>query len=334
MSQLKFAIDFDSSYTSIYKLGSGVVLSEPTVAAVLDNSDCEIKALGKEAYKLIGKTTKDMKIVFPVFEGEIVNEKVAIKMLSSFLNKVGFKNKLSSPSVIFGVPCGVTSDILAKYKKVATAVGLGKVYFAEKPMLSALGQRIALADSSARLVIDMGGGTTSVSALSLSGVIAGLSINYGSNKISADVIDYLSERFGVQIGLQTAEKLKNEIGSLDEGDGLSAIVSGRNVLTGEVKTMTVRAGDILLPIKAYFDRIAKLTQSIIKKLPPETASEIRRSGVYVSGKNSSVYGLERYFSDKLGFKVSIAKDGLYSVVLGGGIAIGDKEILKKVSIEY
>ena len=131
-----------------------------------------------------------------------------------------------------------------------------------------------------------------------------------------------------------AEKLKNEIGSLDEGDGLSAIVSGRNVLTGEVKTMTVRAGDILLPIKAYFDRIAKLTQSIIKKLPPETASEIRRSGVYVSGKNSSVYGLERYFSDKLGFKVSIAKDGLYSVVLGGGIAIGDKEILKKVSIEY
>ncbi len=333
MASVKFAIDFDSSYTNIYRLGSGLVLSEPTVAAVEDNASCGIKAMGKEAYKLIGKTAKDTRIVFPVFEGEIVNEKVATELLLGFLQKVGYGSKLIGCTAIFGVPCGATAEILAKYKKIASAVGIGKVYFAEKPVLSALGQRIALTDSSARFVIDMSGGTTSLAALSLSGVISGVSINFGSNKISADVIDYVAERFGVQIGLQTAEKLKREIGSLDPGDGLSAIVSGRSTADGEVKTLNVRAGDIVTPIKNYYDTIADIALTVIKKLPPETASEIRRSGVYVSGIGSSAYGLEKYYTDKLGLKVSVAEDGMYSVALGGGIAIGDKDVLKKVSIE-
>ncbi len=334
MAGIKFAIDFDSSITNIYKLGSGIVLSEPTVAAVEDNPSCTIKAMGRDAYKLIGKTAKDTKIVFPVFDGEIVNEKVASELLLAFLSKVGYASKLIGCVAIFGVPCGVTTEMLAKYKKVASSVGIGKVYFAEKPLLSALGQRIALTDSSARLVVDMSGGTTSVAALSLSGVISGLSINYGSNKLSADVIDYVAERFGVQLGLQTAEKLKKEIASLDEGDGLSAIISGRNSVSGEVTTLNVRAGDIIEPIKRYYDMVVDLTQSLIKKLPPETASEIRRSGVYVSGGGASAYGLEKYFADKLGLKVSVAEDGIYSVALGGGIAIGDKEILRKISIEF
>ncbi len=334
MASVKFAIDFDSSYTNIYKLGNGLVLSEPTVAAVEDNASCKIVAMGKEAYKLIGKTTKDTRIVFPVFEGEIVNEKVAAELLLAFLHKVGYGSKLIGCSAIFGVPCGITSQMLEKYRRVASAVGIAKVYFAEKPVLSALGQRIALTDSSARFVIDMSGGTTSVAAVSLSGVISGLSINYGSNKISADVIDYVAERVGVQIGLQSAEKLKKEIGSLDAGDGLSAIVSGRKTSDGDVMTLNVKAGDIVTPIQAYYDAIADVALTVIKKLPPETVAEIRRSGVYVSGIGSSAYGLEKYYTEKLGLKVTVCEDGMYSVALGGGIAIGDKEILKKVCIEY
>ncbi|MBQ7340083.1 MAG: rod shape-determining protein [Clostridia bacterium] len=333
MSQIKFAIDFDSSYTNVYKLGAGLVLSEPTVCAVEDDGGFKIKALGKDAYKLIGKTTKSTKIVFPVFEGEIVNEKVAAEMLFGFLAKVGYTSKLLGCSAIFGVPCGATQEMLEKYKRVANVVGIGKVYFAEKPLLSALGQRIALTDSSARFVIDMSGGTTSIAAISLSGVISGLSINYGSNKISADIIDYVAEKFGVQIGLQTAEKLKREISSLEDGDGLSLIVSGRDVKTGEVKTLTIRSDSIMQPIKQYYDKIYQIASEVIKKLPPETSAEIRRSGIYVSGVSSKAYGLEKYYADKFGLKVSVAEDGLYSVAIGGGIAIADKETLKKVCID-
>lgn len=334
MASNKFAIDFDSSYTNIYKLGSGLVLSEPTVAAVEDNASCKIKAMGKDAYKLIGKTAKDTRIVFPVFDGEIVNEKVAAELLLAFLQKVGYESKLLGCLAIFGVPSGITPEMLAKYKRVAGAVGISKVYFAEKPILSALGQRIALTDSSARFVIDMSGGTTSIAAVSLSGVIAGVSINFGSNKISADVIDYVAERFGIQVGLQTAEKLKKEIGSLDEGDGLSAIISGRNAKNGEVITLNIKSGDIVTPIKNYYDTIIDIVHSVIKKLPPETAGEVRRSGIYISGIGASAYGLEKYFSEKTGLKVTVAEDGMYSVALGGGVAIGDKDILKKICIEY
>ena len=334
MASNKFAIDFDSAYTNIYKLGSGLVLSEPTVAAVEDNASCKIKAMGKDAYKLIGKTAKDTKIVFPVFDGEIVNERVAAELLLAFLQKVGYGSKLLGCSAIFGVPSGSSPEMLAKYKRVAGAIGIGKVYFAEKPILSALGQRIALTDSSARFVIDMRGGTTSVAAVSLSGVISGVSINFGSNKISADVIDYVAERFGVQIGLQSAEKIKKEIGSLDEGDGLSAIISGRNLKTGEVKTLNVKSCDISTPIKNYYDTIIDIAQNVIKKLPPEAASEVRRSGIYISGIGASAYGLEKYFSDKMGLKVIVAEDAMYSVALGGGLAIDDKEVLKKICIEY
>lgn len=334
MSAIKFAIDFDSAYTSIYKLGSGLVLCEPTVVAVEDTPDCKIKSMGKDAYKLIGKTTKNTKIIFPVFEGEIVNEKMAENLLFGFLSKVGYTSKLLGCSAIFGVPCGASSEMLKKYKKIANAVGIAKVYFAEKPLLSALGQRIALTDSSARFVIEMSGGSTSIAALSMSGVIAGLSINYGSNKICADIIDFIAEKFGLQIGLQTAEKLKREISSLEEGDGLGQIVSGRDVLTGEVRMLTLKSADIMQPIKQYFDKIAQISMSLLTKLPPETTAEIRRSGVYVAGIMSRTYGLEKYYNDTFGFNVNIAENGQFSVAIGGGIAIADKDILKKICIDF
>ena len=138
MAQQKLAIDFDSVYTNIYMLGGGLVLSEPTVAAVGQDAKHEVKAVGDEAKKLIGKTAKNTKIVFPVFEGEIVNEKVAVGLLGTFLNKIDVKNSFFGCQALFSVPCGVTSEMIEKYKKVAKNCGISKVFFAEAPLLSAL----------------------------------------------------------------------------------------------------------------------------------------------------------------------------------------------------
>ena len=200
---IKFAIDFDSAYTNVYKLGSGLVLSEPTVAAVEESEKGEIKAIGQEAYRLIGKTSKNTKIVFPVFEGEIVNERVAAGILGGFIGKVK-PEKLTAFSVLFSVPCGTTQEMTAKYKSVAKACGARKCAFVESPILAALGQRIPLSDATPCFVIDMAGGSTNIAAVTLDGVIAGISVNFGGNKISADVIDYVAESYGLQIGLQTA----------------------------------------------------------------------------------------------------------------------------------
>lgn len=332
MAVEKLAIDFDSVNTNIYVLGGGLVLSEPTVAAVDINDGAEVKAVGDEARKLIGKTAKSTKIVFPVFEGEIVNEKVAIGLLNSYLKKLGIKNGFSGCHVIFPVPCGVTADILEKYKKVAKGCGVGKVYFSEAPLLSALGQRIPLNDSSPCFIIDMAGGTTNIAAVSLDGIITGISVNFGANKISTDIMDYVAENYGLQIGLLSAEKLKKEIGSLALNDALATVVNGRDLKSGAPRSISIKAMDIKEPVSKYYDKIAELAISVLQKLPPEVSAEIRHAGIYVSGFASSVYGLEKYYGDKFGMKINVAEHGAMAVALGGGIAMGNSDLLKKVTL--
>ena len=160
----KIAIDFDGLFTNIFKLGSGMVLSEPTVAAVGLSDTDDVKAVGSEAKKLIGKTAEDTKIVFPVFEGEIVNEKVAEKLLKVFLTKIGVAGKFTGVEAVMSVACGTTAEMLCKFEKVAKNAGISKVWFIEAPLLSALGQRLPLSDSAPCFVIDMAGGTTNLAA--------------------------------------------------------------------------------------------------------------------------------------------------------------------------
>ncbi len=332
MPAVKLAIDLDSAFTNIYMLGGGLVLSEPTVAAVGQDEKAEVKAIGVEAKKLIGKTAKNTKIVFPVFEGEIVNEKVTIAILSEFLDKLEVRNKLSGCQALFSVPCGVTAEMLEKYRAVSKKCGISKVYFVETPLLSALGQRIPLNDSTPCFIIDMAGGTTNIGAVSLDGVIAGISVNFGSNKISTDIIDYVAENYGLQIGLLTAERLKKEIGSLARNDALAAVVNGRDVTTGTPRSISLRAMDIIEPVSKYFDKISELALTVLKKLPPEVSAEIRHAGIYISGEASSLYGLDKYYNEKFGMKINVAENGLMSVALGGGVALGDGELLKKICI--
>lgn len=332
MAVEKLAIDLDSALTNIYMLGSGLVLSEPSVAAVSLDEKNEVKATGEDAKRLIGKTAKNTKIVFPVFEGEIVNEKVASGMLNAFLKKLEVKGGAFGCHALFSVPCGATADIIEKYKKVAKYSGISKVYFVETPILSALGQRIPMNDSSPCFVIDMAGGVTNIAAVSMDGVIAGISVNFGANKISTDIMDYVAEKYGLQIGLLSAEKLKKEIGSLDKTDALSTVVNGRDLKTGTPRSISVKAMDIYEPVAKYYDKIAELAGAVLQKLPPEVCAEIRHAGIYISGLASTVYGLEKYYYDSFGMKINVAENGSMCVALGGGIAIGNSQMLKKVSI--
>lgn len=333
MATEKFVIDFDSAQTNIFMLGGGVVLSEPTVCAIATDDKNQIKAVGEDAWRLIGKTAKNTKIVFPVFEGEIVNEKVAIATLKAFLSKIKQKGSFSGAQVLFPVPCGVTAEMVEKYKNVAKACGINKTCFVEAPILSALGQRIPMNDSSPCFIIDMAGGTTNIAAVSLDGVIAGISVNFGGNKISTDIIDYVAETYDLQIGLLTAEKLKKEIGSLDENDTLSAVVNGRDLKTGAPRSISLKAMDIVVPVKRYFDKIADLAIAVLRKLPPEVSAEIRHAGIYVSGISSSIYGLDNYYSNKFQMQINVAEYGNSSVALGGGVAVGNNALLKKIALK-
>lgn len=330
----KIAIDFDNLTTNIYKLGCGIVLSEPTVAAVSSINKMEIKAFGLEAQKLIGKTADDTKIVFPVFEGEIVNEAVASKLLTAFLRKIGITSKLFSVHALISVPCGSTPEMLEKYYKVAKNSGISKIDFVEAPILSALGQRLPLTDFSPSFLIDMAGGTTNIAALSLDGVIAGVSVNFGANKVTTDIIDYVAEVYGIQIGFQTAQRLKKEVGSLEENDALSTVVNGRDIKKGVPKAILIKAMDIIEPIKRYYDKVAEIALDVIVRLPPEVLGEIRHAGIYISGEAATIYGLDRYLSKKFDMNVTIAENPEMVIALGGGVVLGNPDILKKIKIKF
>lgn len=327
------AVDFDSLYTNIYMLGGGLVLSEPTVAAVDTAENGEVKAFGEDARKIIGKTAKNTKIVFPVFEGEIVNEKVACLLLKSFFSKLGIGSKLFGVNAVISVPCGISPESFVKYERVFKNAGVRKAWFIEAPILSALGQHIPLNDFSPYFLIDMAGGTTNIAALSLDGIIAGVSVNYGNNLVITEIIDYIAEMFGLQIGMLTAERLKRDIASLDVSDGLSTVINGRDIKTGTPKSLSVKASELVLPVKNYYDKVAEVAMSVLTKLPPEVSAEIRHSGIYVSGMGASVYGLEKYYSEKFGIKINLAENNEYSVAIGGGILVSDKERADKLAIK-
>ena len=334
MAVSKLAIDFDSVNTNIYVVGGGLVLSEPTVATINLENNNEVKFVGEEARKLIGKTANNTKIVFPVFEGEIVNEPVAQSLLSSFLNKLNIKNSIFGCQALLSVPCGCSYEVISKYKKVAKNCGIGKVFFAEAPILSALGQRIPLNNSTPCFVIDMAGGTTNIAAVTLDGIIAGISVNFGYNQISVDIMDYIAENYGLQIGLLTAEKIKKDIGSLADNDALATVINGRDLKTGAPRSISIRAMDLQVPIRKYYDKVQDIAVSVLRKLPPEVCAEIRNSGIYVSGIASSMYGLEKYYTEKFAMKINVAENGAMAVALGGGIAIGNSKLLKKVVISH
>ena len=150
---------------------------------------------------------------------------------------------------------------------------------------------------------------------------------------TTDIIDYIAENFGLQIGLLTAERLKKEIGSLYSNDGLSTVVNGRDIKTGTPRAVSIKAADIFEPTKIYYDKVCELVMAVLVKLPPEVSAEIRHKGIYFSGEASMVYGLEQYYADKFQIQVNVSENADMSVAFGGGIAMGDQAVLNKISIK-
>ena len=187
---LRLAIDFGTSVTKIYKIGSGIVLAEPTCVTVQKETG-EIRAFGSEAKRLLGKTAELTDVCFPVYEGEIVDERCASALLEYFLRKV--VRRAFSVEALFCVPCACSVASREKYCRVARAAGLSRVSFAETPYLAVLGQDVPLSESNPVFAVDMGAGKTSCAAFSLDGVIAGLTMNVGGNNMDVHIIDHVAE---------------------------------------------------------------------------------------------------------------------------------------------
>ncbi len=327
------AIDMGSVNTVIYQLGSGVVLSEPSVVALSVNGKSSIRAVGSEAKKLIGKTAETTKIVFPIVEGEIADVKNATAMTENFLNKITLRKLSLRPKALVSVPCGIENDEIKKYAKVLSGAGVYNADFVESPILTALGLGIPVSESTPCFIIDVGGGTTNIAAVSLDGVIAGVNVNMGGRNVDAMIINRIADLFGLRIGMLTAEKIKTQIASLIEGDATRTVINGRDIESGKPRSVSVSASDVLLPVAAFFDKIFEITSMVMAKLPAEVSAEIRRSGVYFSGGVSRLPGLDGYFREHMAIRANVFEDPEMTAAIGGGILLGNEKLLKKLRIE-
>lgn len=329
---IKLAIDMGTSITKIYRAdtNSGIVLAEPSCVAV--SADGEIKAIGKEAKNLMGKTAEYTSITYPAYEGEIVDMRLCVEMLKTFLGRVGFKpSSFRRSQVLFSVPCGISSRSFARYKDLAEECGLKKVFFVEQPYLSAIGAGVSLMDSDPVFCLDIGGGVSNAAVLSSDGIIAGISMNIGGNNMDANIVSRIAKNNNLHIGALTAEKLKNEIGSLASTALGTMVAEGSSVETCQPASTSVQASDITECIRVYVDKILEYVAAVLWKLPAEVAATVNRNGVFLSGGVMKIPYLPQYIGRALKMQVRVCEEPQFATALGGGTLFTDKQFLYKFS---
>lgn len=327
---IKLAIDLGSSMTKIYRAdtNSGVVLAEPSCVAVV--GDEEIKAIGKNAKNLIGKTAEFTNIVYPIYEGEIVNMRLATEMLKEFLSRIGLKpSAIKRAQILVCVPCGISDRSLTEYMNLVEDCGLKKVWFVEQPYLAALGAGAELTEVDPVFCLDIGGGVSNAAVVSGGGILAGISMNIGGNNMDANIIGRLSDANKLLVGALTAEKIKNEIGSLSPGALGTMVAEGSSTETCKPSATSVQAGDLTDCIRAYVNKIMEYAVEVLRILPAEVAAIVNRNGVYLSGGVMKIPHVPQYIGANLGMRQRVCEEPQFATVLGGGVLLRDPVLLKR-----
>ncbi len=326
---IKLAIDLGSSVTKIYRAdtNSGIVLAEPSCVAVTANAE-EIRAIGKEAKNLIGKTAEYTGILYPVYEGKIYNRSLAAEMLKAFLGRIGMKPAaIRRAQVLFSVPCGISDEDLRAYEELAEECGLRKAWFVEQPYLSAIGSGAILSDSDPVFCVDIGGGVTNVAVLSGDGILSGLSMNVGGNNMDANIISYIANNHKLLVGALTAERIKNEIGSLSPTALGTFVAQGSSTVTCQPASASVQAPELTKCIRVYIDKVIEYASVALRNLSAEVAATVNRGGVYLSGGLMKMQHVPQYVASKLGMRFRLSEEPQFATVLGGGALLRDKELL-------
>lgn len=334
----RISIDLGSGVTKIYMPGCGVVLMEATCIAVEEYEEggekvLSVKAYGDKARALSGRSAVNTHIVNPVFEGDIVNEKLASLLLEYYLEKIEItRKKAKRVEAVFILPCGANADLKQKYMRIAEECGLASVYFTVTPFSAILGHNVSISESTPMFVLDIGHSITNIAALSQDGIIYGLTVNLGGSNIDVHIIDELAENNNLKIGALTAEKLKNTVGSLLHDDNKMNVVEGREVTTGTPASIAVNSEQIYGVITTYIDKILEYVELALKKLPAEVASGVMHGGIYLSGGLMKLDGLAEYIEEKLNIPVNLPEEPQLASVIGGGTILSNDYLLDRLAV--
>ena len=319
-------IDLGTATVIAYVKGKGIVLREPSVVAV-DNNTGDVVAVGNEARRMLGRTPGNIVATRPLRDGVISNYTVTEKMLKYFISKICGRF-LFSPRIMICIPSQVTEVEKKAVIDAASQAGARKVYLIEEPIAAAIGAGLDISKPCGNMVVDIGGGTTDIAVISLGGSVASTSLKVAGDKFDEAIVKYIKRKYNVIIGERTAEEMKINIGCVFPKIQDSEMeIRGRDLTTGLPKTIKIHSSEMLEALIEPALLIVDAVHSVLEKTPPELAADISDRGIYMTGGGCLVDGLDKLLQEKTGINVMIAQDAESCVALGTGKALDNLDSL-------
>lgn len=310
-------IDLGTATVLVYVKGKGVVLNEPSVVAV-DKVSGKILAVGEEAQSMLGRTPGNIVAIRPLREGVISDYEMTERMIKEFIAKVqGIQ--LFKPNVVICVPSIITEVEERAVIDAGTQAGAKRVFLVEEPVAAAIGAGIDITQPDGHFVIDIGGGTSDIAVISLSGVVESASIKVAGDQFNEAVVKYMRRKHNLLVGERTAEEMKKQIGCVfpkDEEETMD--VKGRCLLTGLPKVVTVSSTEMMDAFEEPVERIMEAIHSVLERTPPELVADVSTNGIIMTGGGSLVYGFDKLVTARTGIHTTVADDAISCVVLGTG----------------
>jgi rod shape-determining protein MreB len=329
------AIDLGTANTLIYMKGKGIVLNEPSVVALRNVGGRKIvHAVGLEAKQMLGRTPGHMEAIRPMRDGVIADFEVAEEMIKHFIRKVHNRKGFVNPKVIVCVPSGATAVERRAINDSCLNASARRVGLIDEPMAAAIGAGLPIHEPTGSMVVDIGGGTTEVAVLSLSGIVYSRSVRVGGDKMDEAIISYMRRNHNLLIGETTAERIKKEIGTArapeDGSDGLAIEVKGRDLMQGVPREVRVTEKQGAEALYEPASQIVEAVKVALEATPPELASDIADKGIMLTGGGALLRGMDTWISDSTGLPVTVADDPLSCVALGCGRVLEHPKWMKGV----
>lgn len=324
------AIDLGTANTLVYIKGRGIVLREPSIV-VVDDRNGRIQAVGSEAKDMLGKTPANIRVIRPMKDGVIADFETTEKMLQYFIKKTRSGNQFLKPRIVIGIPSEITQVERRAVRDAALRARANEVFLIEQAMAAAIGADLPITEPGGNMIVDIGGGTTDVAVISLSGIVISKTIRVASNEMDEAIIQYIKKKYNLLIGERTAEQVKIKIGSafpLDEP--LEMEIKGRDLTYGIPKTLNINDSEIREALEGVVQTLIEVVKNTLEKTPPELAADIVDRGIILCGGGALLKNLDKRFREETSLPIFIADDPLSSVVLGAGKILENLPLLEKI----
>jgi rod shape-determining protein MreB len=319
------AIDLGTANTLVYIKGEGIVLNEPSVVAV-DQQTNKVEAVGAEAKRMLGRTPMHIAAVRPLKDGVIADFEITEIMLREFIRKSQSRKFFLRPRIVICVPSGITEVEKRAVRDSAEHAGAREVLLVSEPIAAALGVGLPVDKPSGNMIVDIGGGTTEIAVIALNGIVANTSIRVAGDEMDDAIVSYLKKNYNLLIGESTAELIKKTVGSAFKMQPeMEMEVKGRDLVAGVPKTLRITSVEIREALSETISQIVEALKAALEETPPELAADIVDRGIVLTGGGSLLRGLDTLFKEETNLPINCVEDPLSCVVLGAG------KILDKIS---